>query len=225
MTISHSESIVHLMTAVLAVQAKVDGVAKDAKGNRSTYASLEAVTDALRQPCLDAHLVVTQAPGECIEGTLAVTTMLAHADSGEWLRSTLQLPLAKPGDPQMAGSAITYARRYSLMALFNLPAVDDDGEAASRPVQRPAPRPVSQGPESPEGPVAPPPASPDGIRARMLAAVGKAATFAALTDLTEHPQWKAEFSPLPEAHRKTIMAAITRRHDEIGRSMAQGMAG
>lgn len=132
MTIQHSDSIAKLLGAMLSVQRQVAGVPKDSQGNRSKYASLEAVADALREPCLQAGLVIVQAPGEYIEGTLALTTMIAHAESGEWMRSTLQLPVVKP-DPQMAGSAISYSRRYSLMAIFNLPAVDDDGEAAVRP--------------------------------------------------------------------------------------------
>ena len=34
------------------------------------------------------------------------------------------------GDPQAAGSAITYARRYALQALFGIPSIDSDAEDA-----------------------------------------------------------------------------------------------
>ncbi len=139
MSIATSDSITSLMKAMLTVQGEVDGVSKDATNPhfRNRYASLESVVDAIREPCQRAGLVVTQAPGAVDGNTIALTTMICHAESGEWMRSTIQLPLAK-ADPQGAGSALTYAERYSLMAVFNLPAVDDDAEEATRPA-RPAP--------------------------------------------------------------------------------------
>ena len=59
---------------------------------------------------------------------IGVVTRLMHV-SGQWLENEFTLPMVK-SDPQAAGSAITYARRYALQALFGIPAVDDDGEAA-----------------------------------------------------------------------------------------------
>lgn len=128
----HSETISKIMQAMLMVQGAVDGVAKDAMNPhfKRPYASLESVVDAIRAPCQKAGLVVMQAPGEIVDGAISITTMLAHAESGEWVRSTMQVPLSK-ADPQGAGSALTYGERYSLMAMFNLPPVDDDGEAAA----------------------------------------------------------------------------------------------
>jgi hypothetical protein len=60
-----------------------------------------------------------------------VETMLIH-ESGETLSSgKLHVPAAKQ-DPQGYGSALTYARRYSLMAACGIAPEDDDGNAASR---------------------------------------------------------------------------------------------
>lgn len=230
MTFSHSPAITNLLAALHKVQGAVDGVTKDATNPhfRNRYASLEAVHDALRGPLQDAGLVVLQAPGELSDGALALTTFIAHAESGEWLRSTLHIPVPK-NDPQGVGSALSYGERYSLMALFCLPAVDDDGEAAAapqRPVQRPAPRPLSQGPERAEGPVAPLQPSPDSIRSRMLADVAASPSTAALERMTESARWKADFAPLPEAHRKTIVAAVGKRFDELARVASHaGMGG
>jgi hypothetical protein len=53
------------------------------------------------------------------------------------------MPVAK-SDPQGTASASTYARRYSLMGILGLPAVDDDGEAATAPVRAAPDKPVSQ---------------------------------------------------------------------------------
>ena len=95
---------------------------------------LENVTDTIR-PVLQAHGVLFHAtiPGGVNEnGVMDLTcTNLIHAESGEMISSTIGVPLNKR-DPQGVGSAITYACRYSLMALLGLPPVDDDGESAGR---------------------------------------------------------------------------------------------
>lgn len=218
MTISHSETITKLMGALLTVQGQVEGVAKDSTNPhfRAKYASLEAVHEALRGPLQEAGLVVMQAPGEFMDGTLALTTFIAHAESGEWIKSTLQIPVGKQ-DPQGAGSALSYAERYSLMALFCLPAVDDDGEAAQRPAQRQESRPASSPAPRPEARPAKADESPDGIRARMLAAISNATSVSTLEGLTSLAAWKGKLDSLPEPHKVTIRAAITRRLDDLAR--------
>jgi hypothetical protein len=50
----------------------------------------------------------------------------------------LHVPASKQ-DPQGYGSALTYARRYSLMAACGIAPEDDDGNAASRKPSAPAP--------------------------------------------------------------------------------------
>jgi len=60
-----------------------------------------------------------------------VETVLIH-ESGEILEcGTLHVPASKQ-DPQGYGSALTYARRYSLMAACGIAPEDDDGNSASR---------------------------------------------------------------------------------------------
>jgi hypothetical protein len=60
-----------------------------------------------------------------------VETMFIH-ESGEMLEcGTLHVPASKQ-DPQGYGSALTYARRYSLMAACGIAPEDDDGNSASR---------------------------------------------------------------------------------------------
>lgn len=217
--IQTSDSIKNLLAAMHKVQGQVEGVAKDATNPhfKRSYASLESVVDTLRAPCQAAGLVIIQAPGECMEGTIAVTTMIGHAESGEWLRSTVQLPMAK-SDPQGAGSAITYAERYSLMALFNLPPVDDDAEAASRPVQpreRQSAPPQRAGAESP--PASPVGVSSGGVRA-ALAAMRKNETKAALLS------WFKTAKPKLDAFSEEDQASFFAQYDEMLRSFDRAAA-
>jgi hypothetical protein len=138
--IEHSPDITELAKALIAVQGEVDGVKKDAVNPhfRNRYASLESVIDTARPALQRNGVAFTQAPGALVDGAIEVTTMLVHS-SGQWMRSTVHMPLSKK-DAQGAGSAITYGCRYSLMAALGLPAVDDDGDEASKPMPpKPAP--------------------------------------------------------------------------------------
>jgi len=61
----------------------------------------------------------------------ALTTIIVHSESGEWMESSYVMPVAKQNDPQAMGSAMTYARRYALGSILNLNIDDDDdGEKA-----------------------------------------------------------------------------------------------
>ena len=130
--IEFSEKCGELAKAMLAVQGAVSNVLRDATNPhfKNRYATLENVVAAIRPPCVANNLVVMQAAGEPSGGMIPVETRIIHAESGEWMKSTIALPATKPV-AQGFGSAITYACRYSLMSLFNLPPADDDGNAAS----------------------------------------------------------------------------------------------
>jgi hypothetical protein len=61
-----------------------------------------------------------------------VETVLMH-ESGEWIKGTISL-IPKADDPQSVGSALTYARRYSLSAILGVASEeDDDANAATQP--------------------------------------------------------------------------------------------
>jgi hypothetical protein len=126
-----SQSVKEISTALLKFQGAVSAVRRDAKNPhfRSNYASLENVIDTARPALQECGVLFSQAPGAIVDGSLEVTTRLTHAESGEWIQSTMHMPLGKR-DPQGAGSATTYGLRYSLMAMLGLPPTDDDGEAA-----------------------------------------------------------------------------------------------
>lgn len=134
--IAQSESIASLAAALAKAQAVMSGATKDSTNPhfRNKYADLGAVWDAARAPLSENGLSVVQFPGEVVDGRMTLTTQLIHS-SGEWMRDTMAIPLPK-ADPQGAGSAITYARRYALAAVVGVCPEDDDGNAASRQAPR-----------------------------------------------------------------------------------------
>lgn len=125
-----SDSIKEIASALNKAQAEMSGAKK--KGNnpffKSKYADLNAVVDAVRIPFCDNGLSYSQFP-IMEENRVGVETILMH-ESGEWISNKLLLPCTKQ-DPQAAGSAITYARRYALQAIAGIPAEDDDGNSAT----------------------------------------------------------------------------------------------
>lgn len=127
-----SEILTDLTTALAKAQGEIKSAAKDSTNPhfRSKYADLAAVVDAYREPFARHGLALTQHPS-VTEAGVAVTSMLTHA-SGQWISSTLTMPLAQ-ATPQAVGSAITYARRYSAMAIAGIASEDDDAEAATAP--------------------------------------------------------------------------------------------
>ena len=97
---------------------------------RSKYVDLagciEAVVDALNA----AGIALIQRTSEDNTG-VTVETVFVH-ESGEMMEcGKLHVPASKQ-DPQGYGSALTYARRYSLMAAAGIAPEDDDGNAASK---------------------------------------------------------------------------------------------
>lgn len=148
--ISHSAEIKDLVAAL----AKAQGVMKPAIYNRinphfkSRYADFASCMDACRGPLSDNGLAPIQYC-ETIEGKLNLVTMLAHT-SGQWMKSEFPLISAKM-DSQGIGSAMTYAKRYSLCGMIGIVADeegDDDGESAigrgrqEEPLRQP-PRPAT----------------------------------------------------------------------------------
>lgn len=123
----------HLLTALLNVQAEAPKLRKDATNPhfRSKYTPLDTIVETVG-PLLKKHgLVWMTLPVSNEHGQPALFYRLAHAKSGEQISGTMPLLLGKP-DSQGLGSAITYARRYSLCAVLNLVGdEDDDGHAAS----------------------------------------------------------------------------------------------
>ena len=124
-----SDSIAKLATAMCAAQAQMGGAVKDSANPffKSKYADLTSVVKAIKEPFSQNGLSYIQMPYHSADG-VGVTTRLMHS-SGEWLESEFVLPLVKR-DPQSAGAALSYARRYVLQSMAGIPSADDDAESA-----------------------------------------------------------------------------------------------
>jgi len=207
--IESSPSIGELCKALHGAQGVLTGVVKDAKNPhfKNRYATLEAVLDTAR-PALQANgLIVSQAPGRMVDGCVEITTMLAHV-SGEWMRSTLHVPLAKR-DPQGLGSAVTYGLRYALMAALCVPPTDDDGEAAmpSRQIERPAERPAPRT----NGHTASEPTASQLMAREMSSRLWKVSGEAAVKVVTGDETFRQQFRDLDEEDRQRVGELIKER--------------
>jgi hypothetical protein len=130
-----SESIANLAKALSTVQGKLTHAKKDSANPffKSKYADLESVWDACRDLLSSNGLAVSQFPGlySDLDKSMSLVTILTH-ESGEYISQEMSVPVSKV-DPQGAGSALTYMRRYALAAVVGVVQADDDGNAASSP--------------------------------------------------------------------------------------------
>lgn len=128
---SMTPTIGKLAEALAKAQLAMGNAAKDSVNPhfKSKYADLASVREAVIPHLAANGIAVVQRIESKSKDGVAVSTMLIHS-SGEWIQDECWLPVTRP-DAQGFGSAITYARRYSLAAVAGIAAdEDDDGNAA-----------------------------------------------------------------------------------------------
>jgi len=126
-----------LAKALVKAQAAMNHAAKDSKNPhfKSAYSSLASVIDAVR-PHLSANgLAIVQKTHDAENG-VCVETVLIHESGQEMSFGKLFVPASKQ-DSQGFGSALSYAKRYSIQASMLIASVDDDGEAAVKTPPKP----------------------------------------------------------------------------------------
>jgi hypothetical protein len=97
---------------------------------RSKYVGLDGCVEAVIDALNENGIYLMQSNHEADDGVI-VETVFIH-ESGETVSAgKLHVPASKL-DAQGFGSALTYARRYSLMAACGIAPEDDDGNAASK---------------------------------------------------------------------------------------------
>ena len=124
---------VNLYAAIHKAQAQIETVRKNGENPhfKSKYATLDEIWETVRKAVNGAGLIVfctIETRGDKKE----LTTHVAEIKSGEEISCSFPI-VAQATGPQAIGSAMTYARRYTLTALLEIvtgDGADDDGEAA-----------------------------------------------------------------------------------------------
>jgi len=96
---------------------------------KSKYFDINSLLEQV-EPIIQEHGLILAQPIQ--QGK--VTTYLIDPDTGDDLGSEIELPNIQ--DPQKLGSAITYYRRYTLVSLLALQALDDDGEIVREDLEK-----------------------------------------------------------------------------------------
>jgi hypothetical protein len=142
-----SDTITNLAAALVKAAGELEDIKRGGSASIPTksggsysysYATLPDILQAVR-PILAKHgLAAIQNASTGLDGHLDISTMLVHS-SGEYLvLDGLPMPLGSTA--QETGSAITYGRRYHLLAALGLAPDDDDDGASAAPRQNAGPR-------------------------------------------------------------------------------------
>ena len=139
--------VYNLRSAMLEFQKLSVTAKKDGKNPhfRSNYSKLESVIEAVNQGNQFGLFFTQEIEVKNYQRDIVVVTTVRHIDDDNTYVSKLPILLddVSMKNPQKIGSAITYAKRYTLQAVYGLPSEDDDGNEASKPtinISKPTPR-------------------------------------------------------------------------------------
>ena len=144
--------VYNLASAMLAFQKLAVTAKKDGKNPhfRSNYSKLESVIEAVNQGnqfglFFTQEIDYVYVSHRDTKSEPIVVTTVRHVNDDNTYVSKLPIILsdANMENPQKVGSAVTYAKRYTLQAVYGLPSEDDDGNEASKPnvnISKPIPK-------------------------------------------------------------------------------------
>ena len=114
------------------VRSMVGAVKKTAKNPffKSSYADLNGVMDSLAPALVECNLIYVQYANRHDSVDVLTTELVNISNPEEKIVSHTHLVIPS-ADMQKLGGAITYARRYALVSMFGLEAIDDDGNVAA----------------------------------------------------------------------------------------------
>lgn len=119
-----------LWASLATFRNKIEVVKKDANNPffKSKYADLPSILDAIKKPLAESWLAITHNMINSDWWYALVTTVI---DIDSWELITSEFPVFW-NKPQEVGSSVSYARRYNLQALLDIPTdEDDDGNNAN----------------------------------------------------------------------------------------------
>lgn len=125
-----STAVDKILPKLALVKAKLQAVTKGANNPffKSKYADLNTYLEAV-EPLLEDNKMILLQPISETTANNVVESIIFDVESGQYVKSSMKL--VGESDMQKAGSAVTYARRYTLGALLSMKAEDDDGNNAS----------------------------------------------------------------------------------------------
>lgn len=125
-----SDKVDVIFPLIFKVKKDLKSVAKTSNNPyfKSKYADLNSHIDAV-EDLLEANDLVLSQPTVGDSTGNYVETRITHAPTGQFIEASIKL--VGETDMQKVGSAVTYARRYTLGALLSMKAVDDDAALAS----------------------------------------------------------------------------------------------
>lgn len=131
-----SDTITKIMPAFIKAQGNFLPALKKADNPhfKSKFVALDGVIDAVADALRAEGIAIMQQTDITDHGGTILISRLIH-ESGEWVAGRYPIHPVK-SDPQGEGSALTYARRYALMALVGIAPEDDDGNAAVKAAER-----------------------------------------------------------------------------------------
>ena len=197
----------NLTSALASFHKAVGTIHKNSKAQYGAFASLADVLSSIATPLSEAGLAVTQTfiPAE---GLTLLRTTLRHT-SGETVESDAPL-ITVSGRNALHdwGGAVTYMRRFTLLAILNLAAgiEDDDGDSADdKPAPKKAPAPAPKAQTKPATPAQPAPKTvPTAAKPAAIVFAPDAEVAAIKKEIQAHPNSIAivqafkEFKGLPE---------------------------
>lgn len=221
-----------IIKAVAEVMGKVGSVEKKGKNefHRYAYATAADIQHKLQPLLAAAGLVIFQheigrealANGAAIAVQYSFT--LAHVSGEVWPEKPVHTGVAaatntKGGfDDKCINKTYTAARKYFLLALFQIPTGDyDDADAdedkpkAAAPKKAPAETPFDNGDSQPD---------PEAVEADMLAAVNLAGDLGHLEAIRTDPEFKAGYRSIPEEAQSRVQAALRHKRDELRQEAA-----
>jgi ERF superfamily len=186
-------------------QAELENPTKDASNPhyRSRYATLDGGLNIVR-PCLSKHGISVYQSTRVEDGVLMLDTRLAC--KGQWVEA--EYPVCTfPAKPQELGSALTYARRYSLFSLVGIAGEEDDDGNAANATATQAPKRAAK----PDNKVSPE------LSAEAKGVAIKAIEMAQTLEILQ--SWgvdnKAEMERMTASDLAEVRAAFKAKHDEL----------
>lgn len=133
--------MINLSKALGVFRKTVSAVKKDADNPffKSKYADLPSILEVIKDPLEEAWLCLYHSM-KSTENGYVVTTTISHQESGESINSEFPVFGNKP---QEIGSSISYARRYNIQAMLDIPVEDDDWHSANE-TKRVEKKPIEQ---------------------------------------------------------------------------------